>query len=186
VEPDVPLANGFGLSLLLLAKTLEVLLLLLDTAPKPLLFANEAKPPELGVVAAAPPVEKGLAPGLLLLLLLAKLENPDCPKAGALPLEPVAHGEDLIPSCEGCPNALGLPKAGEVLAAAPPNELEPNAGCEDWALGVPDAGVLPQGDAFWPICEDDPKAGATGEAAAPKAEGPAGEETACENEEAGC
>jgi hypothetical protein len=142
VDPEVPLAKGLGVSFFLLPKML-VPVLLPPAEPKPPLLANEAKPPELGAPDA--PLENGLAPGLL--LLLAKLEKLDWPKAGALPLAPVDHGEVLMPSCEAWPNALGLPKVGALAAGAPPKELEPKAGCAAW---VPVAGVdgAPHGEAF--------------------------------------
>lgn len=168
--------NGLPELLLLPPKGVPVLLpppntlepLLLPAAAKPSFFANEAKPPELG--AAVPALANGLAESPEPPLLFAKLEKLDWPNAGAFPLAPVAHGEALMPSCEACPKALGLPKAGADGAEAPPKELEPNAGCAGFVL-VPDA-AEPQGDAFWPICEEAPKAVGVGEA--PKAGFPAG------------
>lgn len=97
--------------------------------------------------------------------MFAKLAKPDWPNAGAaaaaapVPAPPDAQGEARIPSCEDWPNptALGFPKVA--AGAADPKALDPKA---PPVLGaaVPEAAGVPQGDAFWPSCAEDPKAGA--------------------------
>lgn len=68
--------------------------------------------------------------GLVLLLLFAKLEKPDCPKAGVdpVPVDAAAQGELFAPICDDCPKpiALGLPKAGAEEGAALLKPLDPN------------------------------------------------------------
>jgi hypothetical protein len=71
---------------------------LLFTEAKPLLLAKPAKPPDDGALDGE--LDAALPKGLVL-LLFAKLENPDCPKAGVAadaPPDANAQGELFAPS----------------------------------------------------------------------------------------
>jgi len=136
---------------------------LLFTEAKPLLLAKPAKPPDAGALDGE--LDAALPKGLVL-LLFAKLENPDCPKAGVTadaPPDADAQGELFAPSWDDCPKPmeLGLPNAGAEVAAVLLKPLEPNTAPP--VLGAAEPVLAPpHGDDFCPSCEAEPNAEGVG------------------------